>query len=81
MAQIPKKIPAADWLGGLNWEEYDDCTGSSASWYSDVKNKMNCDANPVITAARFKPTKIMKETMYKRWLFHPWKIMEQLSDT
>ena len=63
MAQIPKKIPAADWLGGLNWEEYDDCTGSSASWYSDVKNKINCEANPVTTAARFKSTKITKETM------------------
>ena len=67
-------------MNGINWEEYEDCIGSSASCYSDVKKRMNYDTNLVITAARIVSSKIMKQTML-RWHFHTWQIMEQQSDT
>ena len=77
---MAKKITATERLDKLNWEEYEDRIGSTVSWFSDVKKKMNYDTNPVITAARFVPPKITKETI-SRWLFDAWQIMEQQSDT
>ena len=75
------KTTAADWLNEFDWDEYDECRGSTASWFSvQVKKKMNYDANPVINATRFLSPKTTKETM-SRWLFDAWKIIDQQSDT
>ena len=74
------KRTAAEWIDEYDWNEYEDCIGCTVSWFSDIKNKMNYNANPTLTPTRFAMPKINKETM-SRWIFDAWQIMDQQRDT